>query len=59
MFFFLLNMDYIDKDFDFIWLCLILMIKQVFFGWIDFNIVNFGNILMEVMVFVLDVIGKY
>lgn len=54
-----INTDYSDKDFDSIRLRLISMARQVFPTWTDYNVANFGNILVELFAFVLDVVAKY
>jgi hypothetical protein len=52
-------LDYTDKDFDSMRVRLISLIRQAFPDWTDFNVANFGNILLEAYAFVLDVTGKY
>lgn len=52
-------LDYTDKDFESMRVRLISLIRQAFPGWTDFNVANFGNILLEMFAFVLDVTGKY
>lgn len=52
-------LDYTDKDFESMRVRMISMIRQTFTGWTDFNVANFGNIILEMLAFVLDVTGKY
>jgi hypothetical protein len=51
--------DYTDKDFDSLRLRLQSLVRSVFPDWTDFNIANFGNILLELYAFVLDVLVVY
>ena len=51
--------DYSDKDFDSLRERLINLIRSAFPDWTDFNIANFGNILMELKAFVGDVLLFY
>ena len=51
--------DYSDKDFDSIKLRLQNLIRSVFPEWTDYNVANFGNILLELYAFVGDVLGFY
>lgn len=53
------NLDYTDFDYDSIKLRLQNLIKSVFPEWTDYNISNFGNILLELFAFVGDVLGFY
>ncbi len=51
--------DYTDKDFDSLRLRLQSLVRSVFPTWTDFNVANFGNILLELYAFVLDVVVVY
>ncbi len=51
--------DYTDRDFDSIRLRLQALIRSAFPTWTDFNVTNFGNILLDLFSFVLDVLGFY
>jgi len=51
--------DYTDKDFDSLRLRLQSLVGSVFPDWTDFNVANFGNILLEMYAFVGDVLGFY
>src|SRR4051812_44127695 len=51
--------DYTDKDFDSLRLRLQSLVRSVFPDWTDFNVANFGNILLELYAFVLDVVVVY
>ena len=51
--------DYTDKDFDSLRLRLQSLVRSVFPDWTDFNVANFGNILLELYAFVLDVLVLY
>ena len=53
------SLDYTDKDFDSIKERLKKLIPTVFPTWSDFNVANFGNILLESNAFVLDILGFY
>lgn len=53
------NVDYTDKDFDALRLRLQNLIGSVFPEWTDFNVANFGNILLELFAFVGDVLTFY
>lgn len=53
------NLDYSDKDFDSLRARLINLIQSAFPEWTDFNVANFGNILMELTAFVGDVLVFY
>ncbi|HYM97441.1 MAG TPA: baseplate J/gp47 family protein [Candidatus Sulfotelmatobacter sp.] len=51
--------DYTDKDFDSLRLRLQSLVRSVFPDWTDFNVANFGNILVELYAFVGDVLTFY
>lgn len=51
--------DYTDRDFDSIRLRLQMLARSVFPQWTDFNISNFGNTLVDLFAFVLDVLALY
>lgn len=51
--------DYTDKDFDALRLRIRSVIRAVFPDWTDFNVANFGNMLIESFAFVGDVITFY
>lgn len=53
------SVDYTDKDFDSLRLRLQNLIRSVFPEWTDYNVANFGNILVELYAFVGDVLGYY
>jgi len=53
------NLDYTDRDFDSLRARLEALIKSVFPDWTDFQVANFGNILIEHFAFVGDVLTKY
>ena len=53
------NLDYTDRDFDSLRLRLENLLRSVFPDWTDFQVANFGVILMELFCFVGDVIGYY
>lgn len=53
------NTDYTSKDFSSLRLRLIALIQSLFPTWTDFQVTNFGNILMEMFAFSLDVILFY
>jgi hypothetical protein len=53
------SLDYTDRDFDSLRLRLQSLVRSVFPEWSDFNVANFGNILLEMMAHVGDVVGKY
>lgn len=53
------SVDYTDKDFDALRERLIRLIRSIFPDWTDFNVLSFGNLLMELMAFVGDVLGLY
>ncbi len=51
--------DYSDKDFDSIKLRLRNLVRSVFPEWTDFNVADFGNILLELYAQVGDILGFY
>lgn len=51
--------DYTDKDFDSLRTRLIALVRSVFPTWTDFNVANFGNILLEMFAFTGDVLLYY
>lgn len=51
--------DYTDKDFDALRFRLRNLIRSVFPEWTDFNVANFGNILIELFAHVGDVLAFY
>lgn len=53
------SVDYTDKDFDALRARLVALLRSVFPTWSDFDIANFGNILMEMFCFVGDVLTHY
>jgi hypothetical protein len=53
------NLDYTDKDFDSLRARLINLVHGAFPEWTDFNVANFGNILLELFAFVGDVLLYY
>jgi len=53
------NVDYTDKDMSALRVRLRALIKSVFPTWSDFNVANFGNILVELVCWNLDVLGLY
>lgn len=53
------NLDYTDRDFDSILLRLQGLIQSVFPDWTDFSEANFGNILLEMLAHVGNVINFY
>lgn len=53
------NVDYTDKDFDSLRARLINLVRSAFPDWTDFNVANFGNILLELHAFVGDVLLHY
>ena len=53
------SLDYTDKDFDALRDRLIRLIRSVFPDWTDFNVLTFGNILMELFAFTGDVLTTY
>jgi len=54
-----MTLDYTDRDFDSIQLRLQSLIRSVFPDWTDFNVANFGDILLDLFSHVGDVLGKY
>lgn len=53
------NVDYTDKDFDSLRARLINLVGSAFPTWTDFNVANFGNLLLELYAFVGDVLLYY
>jgi hypothetical protein len=53
------SLDYTDKDFASLRLRLQALIRSVFPTWTDFNVANFGEILLELYGFVGDVLTFY
>jgi hypothetical protein len=51
--------DYTDKDFDSLRLRLQSLVRSVFPDWTDFNVANFGNVLLELYAFIGDVLTFY
>ncbi len=51
--------DFTDKDFDSIKTRMENLIRSVFPDWTDFNVANFGNMLLESKAFILDVLAFY
>lgn len=51
--------DFTDRDFDSLRLRLQNLIRSVFPEWTDFNVANFGNILIELFAFTGDVLTFY
>ena len=51
--------DYTDKDFDSLRLRLQSLVRSVFPDWTDFNVANFGNLLLELYSFVGDILTYY
>jgi hypothetical protein len=51
--------DYTDKDFDSLRLRLQNLVRSVFPEWTDFNVANFGNVLVELYAFVGDLLAFY
>lgn len=51
--------DYTDKDFDSLRVRLISLVRSVFPTWTDFNVANFGNIILEMFAFTGDVLLYY
>jgi hypothetical protein len=51
--------DYTSKDFDSLRARLFNLIASVFPEWTDFNVANFGNIMVELFAHVGDVLGFY
>jgi len=53
------SVDYTDKDFDSLRARMVALIGSVFPKWTDFEILSFGNIMMELTCFVGDVLTFY
>lgn len=53
------SVDYTDKDFDSLRARLINLVRGVFPDWTDFNVSNFGNVMLELFAFVGDVLLFY
>ncbi len=53
------QLNYTDKDFDALVLRLQALVRSVFPTWTDFNVANFGNILLELYAQVGNVLGFY
>lgn len=53
------NVDYTDKDFDSVRARLINLVSSAFPEWTDFNVANFGTILLELDAFTLDILLFY
>lgn len=53
------SLDYTDKDFDALRARLVSLVQSVFPDWTDYNVANFGNILLEMMAFTGDVLTFY
>src|SRR5690349_22222628 len=53
------SVDYTDKDYDALRFRLRNLIRSVFPEWTDFNVANFGNILLELFAHVGDVLTFY
>jgi hypothetical protein len=51
--------DFTDRDFDSLRLRLQGLVRSVFPEWTDFNVANFGNLLLELYAFVGDVFAFY
>src|SRR3989304_5754032 len=51
--------DFTDRDFDALRLRLQSLVRSVFPEWTDFNVANFGNLLLELYAFVGDVLAFY
>lgn len=51
--------DYTDKDFDSLRLRLRNLVRSVFPEWTDFNVANFGNILLELFAHTGDILTFY
>jgi hypothetical protein len=51
--------DYTDKDFDSLRLRLQNLVRSAFPDWTDFNVANFGNVLVELYAFVGDLLTFY
>ncbi len=53
------SVDYTSKDFDSLRARLIELVRSVFPDWTDFEVANFGNLLIEMYAFVGDVVTFY
>lgn len=53
------TLDYSDRDFNSLRLRLQDVVRSVFPDWTDFNVANFGNILLELMAHVGDILHFY
>jgi hypothetical protein len=53
------NLDYTDRDFDSLRLRMRNLVRSVFPEWTDFNVANFGSMLVELYSFVGDVLTFY
>jgi len=53
------NLDYTDRDFDAIKARTMQLIRSVYPSWTDFNVANFGNVLLDVYAFVGDNLAFY
>lgn len=53
------SLDYTDKDFAALRARLVALVRSVFPQWTDFNVANFGNLLLELFAFVGDMLGFY
>ena len=53
------NLTYSEKDFDSLRVRLINLARSAFPEWTDFNVANFGNLLLELFAFVGDVLLFY
>lgn len=53
------NLDFTNKDFDSLRERLINLVRSAFPEWTDFNVANFGNIILELFAFVGDVLLYY
>ncbi len=51
--------DYTDKDFDALRARMRNLIRSIFPEWVDADVVDFGNLLVELFAFVGDVLTKY
>lgn len=54
-----LSKDYSDKDFDALRERMIQLARSVFPAWTDMQVANFGNVLIELMAYVGDVLSFY
>lgn len=53
------NLDYTDRDFASLTLRMQQLVQSVFPDWTDFNVANFGNLLVELYAFVGDMLAFY